>query len=64
MKRVSIYTACPACEGHGRIPARPGGARTQLCPTCCGKGLTLTGEGVAITGLLKAAGLEGLLPEG
>ena len=64
MERVALDSACPACEGHGRIPARPGAARTVLCPACRGKGLALTGEGEVITGLLKAAGLDGLMPEG
>jgi DnaJ-class molecular chaperone len=64
MEPVALSSACPACEGHGRIPARPGGARTELCPACRGKGLALTGDGEAITGLLKTAGLDRLTPEG
>ncbi len=63
MKSVALYTTCPACDGHGRIPERPGGPRTNLCPECRGMGFTTTEEGRAIIDLVDVAKLRGLLPD-
>jgi hypothetical protein len=62
MKPVELYVCCAACLGHDRVPERPLGPRTQLCPTCRGKGLMPTEDGRIILGLLKA--VEGHAPDG
>jgi hypothetical protein len=64
MKRIPLYTNCARCGGHGRVPESLGTPRTAICPCCRGKGLLPTEEGRAIIGLLRAAKLDELLPEG
>jgi DnaJ-class molecular chaperone len=64
MKRITLYTNCARCGGHGRVPERPGAPRTEVCPSCRGKGVVATEDGRAIIGLLGVVGLDELLPEG
>jgi hypothetical protein len=63
MKPIADYSTCSACGGHGRIPGRPDGPRTELCPESRGAGFDPTKDGRAIIGLVRAAKVEGLLPE-
>jgi hypothetical protein len=63
MKPIALYSTCSACDGHGRIPGQTDGPRTELCPECRGAGFVPTKDGRAILGLLRAARMEGLLPE-
>jgi len=63
MKRIVLYATCIVCDGHGRVAAQPGDARTMICGDCRGKGFLPTKDGRAIIGLVKIAKVEGLLPE-
>jgi hypothetical protein len=63
MKQIALYALCAACDGHGRVPDRPNGPRTEICPDCRGKGFVPTEEGRTVIGLVRAAKVEGLLPE-
>lgn len=64
MKQVPLDTSYTRCGGHGRLPVRTGAPRTEVCPSCRGKGLIATKEGRAIIGLLGVVGLDELLPKG
>ncbi len=64
MKPVSVDSNCDACKGHGRIPEQPEGPRAVYCLQCRGAEFLPTEDGKAIIGLVRAAKVERLLPEG
>lgn len=60
---MTLYSNCDVCKGHGRVPEQLEGLRTQLCPDCQGMGQKLTEDSRTIIGLVRAAEVEGMLPE-
>ncbi len=62
MEPIPIFVPCALCEGHGRVPERPGSPRTRPCAACEGSGLKLSNDGQVLRSLLKVAALEELMP--
>jgi hypothetical protein len=74
MRFVELHADCPCCHGQCEVPDRdfrPGrdlGQQIVLtpkvaCPLCRRRGVVETREGRDILGMVRAVGLDGLLPE-